>query len=221
MIVMPSDSKIEQLVQQCNSIRQVIKESGFTYTGGRYMLFKRAIERLNLPTDHFIFKARTYTPDDLKWAVKTSICITDVVKKLNLMPGGANRRTVMEQIKKLNIDTSHLKHHRSLNQGTPLKDLLVENSKVKNFGDLKKRIIEEFSWEHKCQNPKCGITHWCGELAPLELDHKNGNRKDNRIENLWLICANCHRMTPTWGGKKLKYLASLTLSVQPMSVNNP
>ena len=38
---------------------------------------------------------------------------------------------------------------------------------------------------------------------PLELDHKNGDRRDNRLENLWLPCPNCHALTPTYRGRNI------------------
>ena len=72
-------------------------------------------------------------------------------------------------------------------------------------------MIEEGLFERKCYG--CGKTHWnCDltnykdELIPLELEHKNGNNKDNRIENLTLLCPNCHAQTGTYRGRnKNKY----------------
>jgi hypothetical protein len=46
-----------------------------------------------------------------------------------------------------------------------------------------------------------GLSEWRGQPLPLELHHVNGDRHDNRVENLQLVCPNCHSITPNWGGR--------------------
>lgn len=55
---------------------------------------------------------------------------------------------------------------------------------------LKEKLIEDGIKEYKCE--KCGITEWEGKPAPLELHHINGDHFDNRLENLIILCSNCH-----------------------------
>jgi Zn finger protein HypA/HybF involved in hydrogenase expression len=64
---------------------------------------------------------------------------------------------------------------------------------------VSKRLIKELSWEYKCID--CGISEWNNKKISLELDHINGNNTDNRIENLRLLCPNCHSQTPTFRAK--------------------
>lgn len=57
--------------------------------------------------------------------------------------------------------------------------------------------------EKKCE--KCGQDDmWCGEYLSLHLEHINGNNRDNRMENLKILCPNCHSQTSTFAGKKNK-----------------
>ena len=53
--------------------------------------------------------------------------------------------------------------------------------------------------EYKCEI--CGISEWQGKELSLQLDHINGINNDNRIENLRLLCPNCHSQTETFSGR--------------------
>ena len=63
---------------------------------------------------------------------------------------------------------------------------------------LRKYIYEH--WEPKCCECGNGIV-WNNKPLRLQIDHKNGNKKDNRRENIRIICPNCHTQTETWGVK--------------------
>ena len=67
---------------------------------------------------------------------------------------------------------------------------------------LKKRLIKEKGFEHKCY--KCNLTEWQGKTIPIELEHINGIHSDNRIENITFLCCNCHALTDTYKGKNIK-----------------
>ena len=81
----------------------------------------------------------------------------------------------------------------------------LEKYKSTSFNELgsenrKRRVLEE--QENKCNH--CGISEWNGNPIVLELEHKDGNNKNNDRSNLECICPNCHSQTKTWRGRNNK-----------------
>ena len=84
-------------------------------------------------------------------------------------------------------------------QQMPLEQLLVAGRIQTGRGHLKARLITAGLKENRCE--RCGISEWRGRPLSMQLHHVNGDRFDNRLENLELICANCHCQTENWGGR--------------------
>lgn len=80
----------------------------------------------------------------------------------------------------------------------PMTELLVAGRR-RQRGHIKSRLIREGLKENRCE--RCGITEWHGEPLNMELHHVNGDGADNRLENLMLLCSNCHSQTNNWGGR--------------------
>lgn len=80
----------------------------------------------------------------------------------------------------------------------PLDELLVEGRRTSRC-HLKQRLLKEGVKENRCE--ACRITEWRGRPLNMHLHHRNGNGLDNRIENLAMLCGNCHAQTDTYGGR--------------------
>ena len=63
---------------------------------------------------------------------------------------------------------------------------------------LKQKLIRDGLKEKKCEI--CGMTHWLEQEIPLELHHKDGNHFNNSLENLQILCPNCHALQPNNSG---------------------
>ena len=67
---------------------------------------------------------------------------------------------------------------------------------------IKGKLIREGLKENKCEI--CGlINEWNGKPLVLQLHHINGNHTDNRLENLQILCPNCHSQTDTYCGSNI------------------
>lgn len=152
---------------------------------------------------------KNITEENFKQFVLESFSKAEVIKKCGLKPAGSNYSAFDQLIKKWNVDDSHFagqshlkgKSHDWNNTKIELKDILVEYSTY-NSNRLRKRLLSENILSHKCSN--CELEEWLGNKIPLELEHKNGNKFDHRLENLELRCPNCHALTSTYRGKNKK-----------------
>jgi hypothetical protein len=140
-------------------------------------------------------------------AVKVSFSIRETLRKLGMNAVGAAYKAFRTRVIELKVDTSHFLGSGHLKGKThswsptkPLEEVLVENS-ARSPSGLKSRLVKVGLLKYHCY--ECGISEWNGKKLSLQLDHINGVNNDHRIDNLRLLCPNCHSLTPTFAGKNI------------------
>lgn len=139
----------------------------------------------------------------LEKAIKRSKSKKEVLEELGLRSAGGNYKALKESAEKFNLilpDGSKItKEHRTI---IPNEEVFVKNSKYANRNLIKKRLYKLGVLEICVE---CGVgPKWNGKKLTLQLEHINGIYNDNRLENLTILCPNCHSQTATYAGGSLK-----------------
>lgn len=137
--------------------------------------------------------------------VARSQTYSEMLLALDYSPRGGAFRMLKERIAHERLGVSHLLPNGSFVKQyrwapRPHDEVFCENSTYNSGSNLKKKMLA-VGWVNECA--VCGIgPAWHGKLLSLQVDHINGERTDNREENLRLICPNCHSQTDTFAGKR-------------------
>lgn len=152
---------------------------------------------------------RRWTDDQLRAAVASSRSNAGVIRTLGLIAAGGNYDHVMRRMRELDVDTTHftgkgwnVRLKVDPRPHVPLGEVLVAGRWTASHG-LKKRLFAA-----AIKEPRCELCGWAERASdgrvPVELDHINGDKNDNRLENLRILCPNCHSLQPTHRGLNQK-----------------
>ena len=138
-------------------------------------------------------KYTRWTKEVLEPIVKESISYAQCLDKMGLVNAGGNYANLQRNIDKYNLDTKHFlgQAHNAGKEIKPFDNLVRRES-------IKKRLLKER--RHQCE--ECGNIEWNNQIISLELEHIDGNNRNNSRENLKLLCPNCHAQTPTYRNRK-------------------
>lgn len=224
------DHQLRAAVAASTTFMEVHQRLGLSPGGGSYSAVRIRVAELELDTSHFAPRRRTATPrrppggrpapsrgsivdridpDRLRRAVARSTSISETLRQLGIGISGGSYAAIKRAMERHDIDRSHFRGQgwalgttgRTRNGARPIEELLVRDSPHPSTSGLRKRLLKEGLKEPRCE--LCGLTEWRERPAPLQLDHVNGDRRDNRWENLRLVCPNCHAQTDTWCGRNI------------------
>jgi 5-methylcytosine-specific restriction endonuclease McrA len=206
-----TDEQLVAAVADSRTLSEVWRRLGLH--PGKYDLLRRHIARLGLDASHIPFSAegvrqhrRSWSLEDLAQAVAASDSVSEVSRRLGYTPNGGVHRMIVGHIRSSGFDTSHFTGTRwargQRRPKVPLDEILVRGSTYRGNSNLRKRLINEGLLAPKCA--ECSLTTWQDKPLPLHLDHINGDHTDNRLENLRILCPNCHAITETWCGRNRK-----------------
>ncbi|MDX3687184.1 HNH endonuclease signature motif containing protein [Streptomyces sp. AK04-4c] len=169
----------------------------------RYLLAR--MRRLGVDTRHFESEGVRWTKEVLQEAVTASTTMCEVLQRLGLEVVGGQHTHISRRVKALGIDTSHFAappRKGEVRRRRP-EELLVDQTQtlVRRIpGERLKRAMIAVGAPERCA--RCGTGPvWRHQPLPLEVDHVDGNWRNNQPQNLRLLCPNCHSTTDTYRGR--------------------
>jgi hypothetical protein len=215
-----TDEDLTAAVAGATNMRQVFLVLGLAVGGGTWQAMQDHIRRLGLDTSHWdrpIQDGRraqqrfvaTWSEEDLREACRSARSVAQVMERLGLDPRRKRGRNAVERaMREVGLDPRSLAG-QGWSQGTSrapryrktLSEILVADRLIHSTHKLKLRLVEQGVLGWRCAI--CGIEDWRGCPLSLQLDHINGDRRDNRQENLRLLCPNCHSQTDTFAGRNV------------------
>ncbi|MGI5394682.1 HNH endonuclease [Streptomyces sp. CA-251251] len=192
------------------SIRGVARALGIPDDGRSRAALRRMLRDRGVETGHFSHRRVAVPEEDLRHAVAHASSYADVLRHLGLEVNGTNHRRVRRASARLGLDTSHFTRRSWARPERPAPEPLAPRVLVvlpPSAGRTNRtqlhRALSELGVPYACET--CGNTgEWLGRPVTLQIDHVNGDWRDNRARNLRYLCPNCHALTETWCRRKNK-----------------
>lgn len=141
-----------------------------------------------------------WSKEKIESVIKNCDSFSDVLRALNIPIQGNNGVTLKKKILEYNIDFSHFTFGNKNKKKKPYikaELYLRKGSKIQS-SRLKSKLLKEGLKQNKCEI--CGIDTWMGKPIVCQLHHIDGDTTNNSIENLQMLCPNCHSQTENYCG---------------------
>ncbi|MFI7504192.1 HNH endonuclease [Streptomyces sp. NPDC049687] len=200
--------EIRAAAASATSVRGVARALGVPDDSRSRATLSRMLAAQNIDVSHFSHRRATIPEDELRVLVRSCTSYADVLRGLGLDVNDTNHRRVRRAASRLGLDTSHFKRRSWGRQERPaplptahrVLVVLPERAGRTNRTRLH-QALTEIGVPYECA--ECGnVGEWRGRPITLQIDHVNGNWRDNRRENLRYLCPNCHALTDTWCRRK-------------------
>ncbi|MET7485991.1 HNH endonuclease [Streptomyces sp. NPDC005538] len=200
--------ELRTAAKAANSVRGVARSLGVPDDSRSRATLGRMLRAHGIDTRHFTHQRLAISENGLRTAVEHATSYVEVMRDLGLEVNDTNHRRVRRAASRLGLDTSHFKRRgwarpdRPAPATTAAKVLVVlpKSAGRTNRSQLH-RALTEIGVPYACET--CGNTgEWLGRPITLQIDHINGDWRDNRRENLRYLCPNCHALTETWCRQK-------------------
>jgi hypothetical protein len=184
------------------TLSEVLTKLGLDPQSPTRRYLRDRMRRLGVDTSHFQREGR-WTREALTAAVTACTNMNDVLRHLGLEVVGGQHTHISRRIRAFGIDTSHFTYIPRTRRRLKPEDLLTVQDPAtarRIQSDRLRRAMAGRGMAERCAS--CGMGPvWRGHPLPLEVDHVNGDWRDNRLENLRFLCPNCHSTTDTYRGK--------------------
>jgi 5-methylcytosine-specific restriction endonuclease McrA len=203
-----SQERLSKAAANSHSIREMLEYLGHAPDDSPYSHIRKKLDQFGIDTSHFTrgwgYGTETLPRAELASAVQASTTLAGVLRLLGRPNNGSSRRTVRRSIEAHGLSVEHFTgqaHCRGV--PSPYRKAAVDVLRREESGShrtrtaLLRRALDDLDVPRVCA--ECGTGDvWRGRPLVLEIDHINGDRLDNRLENLRYLCPSCHSQTGTF-----------------------